>query len=84
MTTIASQRTIFQDGEALTSSDLDAISQNCTRRAWEHPGYADLIGYDLFNAIVSTDYERILEASSGTSYARSLGVFTVGGGSSPP
>lgn len=86
------ERTIFgngdgsSDGRVLTDTDLNAISNNCTRRAWEVPGFSDILALDQMQEIVngSDDYDSIFSpASPYTPFGRIAGVFTSGGGLSP-
>jgi hypothetical protein len=77
MTTYAhgSERTIFADGEGITSSDLNQISLNSSQRAWEYPGYADILAFDACPG--AGDFQAF---SSDLSEGRYGGVFTLGGG----
>ena len=75
---IGSNRTIFADGEGITSCDLTDISKNAIRRAWEVPGVADLVAFDLLDAT----YNGAM-ASATALKGRNTGVFTVGGGLCP-
>lgn len=81
MSVTSSQRTVFSvptDGFAITASDLDDISLNGTRRAWEVPGYADLLGFDQMDGA----YDSVFSGDTYTR-ARSHGVFVRGGGLIP-
>lgn len=73
-----SNRTIFSDGEGLTSGDLTDISKNAIRRAWEIPGVADLVAFDLLDAT----YNGAMVSATALK-GRNTGVFTVGGGLCP-
>ena len=71
-------RTIFADGESITSGDLNDISKNAIRRAWEVPGVADLVAFDQMPGTYN-DAFKSATALDGRNY----GVFTVGGGLCP-
>jgi hypothetical protein len=86
------ERTIFGngdgtlDGRIVTDTDLNAISNNLTRRAWEVPGYADILAFDQMQAIVNGDenYDDVFTSQSPyTPYGRIAGVFTRGCGLEP-
>lgn len=83
MSIIASIRTFFSPGEGITSDDLNAISLNTTRRAWEAPGYAYLTGFDEVSASGLRSYADAFDGDSSAMYARMRGVFTVGRGLEP-
>jgi hypothetical protein len=69
------------DGRIICDTDLNSISNNMTRRAWEVPGYAKLLGFDQ---IETGGYGSIFNADTApTCYARARGVFTIGGGLEP-
>jgi hypothetical protein len=87
MSITSTERTYFgdetgADGRAITDVDLNAISNNMTRRAWEIPGYADIIAFDQIEQTDAIDYAMIWQAYN-SSNARSGGVFTRGGGLQP-
>jgi hypothetical protein len=73
---VGSNRTTFQDGEAIASQDLTQIGLNASQRAWETPGFANLLAFDL----PGSSYDIIFDTTSSVMYGRRLGVFTVGGG----
>lgn len=86
MSVISSRRTVFtvpSEGFAIVGQDLDDISLNGTRRAWEMPGYADLLGFDQPDDIYgsATIYQDVFDGTFAR--ARQWGVFTKGGGISP-
>lgn len=82
MSVIGSQRTTFgdetgADGRVITDTDLNEISRNMTRRAWEFPGYAGLIGFDQVGSSYTGAFEGLLI------YSRIRGVYTYGEGLKP-
>lgn len=83
MSIIASNRTFFSDGESIISEDLNAISVNMTRRAWDAPGYAQLVGFDEISPSGMRPYGDAFDGDSSAMYARKRGVFTVGRGLTP-
>ena len=70
-----SNRTIFADGEGITSGDLTDISKNAIRRAWEIPAVADLMAFDL----TDVSYSAAMKSATALK-GRNLGVFTIGAG----
>lgn len=86
MTITSTQRTIFgdgtgADGRVIADADLNEIGNGATRRAWEVPGYANLLGFDQ---VTSTDYDTVFfNGTAEYKYGRARGVFTVGGGLQP-
>jgi hypothetical protein len=68
-------RTIIDDGAAITSTDLTSIGKFSSQRAWDAPGYAGLLAFDLVNSLYGDVTSGVAAASGLTS-----GVFTVGGG----
>lgn len=71
-------RTIFADGEGITSGDLTDIAKNLTRRAWEVPGVGGLVAFDQ----VAGTYGSAIYSGT-TIQGRNAGVFTIGGGLCP-
>lgn len=85
MSTIGSHRTSFgdesgTDGRVLTDTDLNAISKNMTRRAWEIPGYAGLVGFDELSITVVRSYADAFDIGAVPMFARIRGVYTFGRG----
>lgn len=83
MSIIGSHRTVFgdesgTDGRALTDIDLNNVSVNMTRRAWEVPGYASLIGHGEIGSSAASDYSTVFAGTS--QRALKYGVFTIGRG----
>lgn len=84
-------RTIFgdesgADGRALTDKDFNDISRNGSRRAWEVPGFADLMAFDLLEMeVASKSYGAMFMGDlSVLGYsARKTGCFVRGGGLVP-
>ena len=64
----------FAAGVGLSSVDLDQISVLASQRAWEAPGWANLLAFDL----IGQTYSDIFLGA--VTYASKYGVFTVGGG----
>lgn len=73
-----SNRTIFSDGEGITSGDLNDISKNAIRRAWEVPGVAGLMAFDQVAATYADAFKSVSVIQG-----RNAGVFTIGGGLCP-
>lgn len=85
MSVIGSQRSIFgdetgADGRVITDTDLNAISVNATRRAWEAPGYAGLMGFDEISSSGVRSYSDAFDGDTSALYSRMRGVFTIGRG----
>ena len=66
---------LFNDGEEVVQGDFNALQNALTERAWEIPGYHDLVAFDQFG----TDYNTALIGGDGRKY----GVYTKGGGLLP-
>lgn len=84
MSGTGTERTIFgdeagTDGRAITDTDLNAIGNSATRRAWEVPGYAELIAFDQ---IADPSYDSVFGGGASIMSLKS-GVFTRGGGLAP-
>ena len=70
---------LFNDGEQVVETDINAL-QNClTERAWEVPGIADLTAFDEFGQT----YTSAFSDNGALWAARNYGVFTRGGGLLP-
>lgn len=85
MSVIGSHRTSFgdesgTDGRVITDTDLNAISKNMTRRAWDIPGYAGLVGFDELSTTVVRSYADAFDIGAVPMYARIRGVYTFGRG----
>lgn len=83
MSVVGSQRSAFgdetgADGRALTDTDLNSIGVNATRRAWEVPGYAHLLGHDEISSSGAVDYSDVFAGTG--SRLLDYGVFTIGRG----
>lgn len=68
-------RTTFADGAGITRNDLDAIGISATQRAWDSPGYASLLAFDLANSTYARIFDNFDDAQG-----LKWGVFTIGGG----
>jgi len=82
---IGSQRTTFgdetgADGRVITDTDLNEISRNMSRRAWEVPGYAGLVGFDELTTTAVRTYADAFSVGAVPMYSRIRGVYTFGRG----
>lgn len=66
------------DGRCPTDTDLNNISRGASRRAWEVPGYAHLLGHDEIGSSGMTDYSDVFAGTD--SRLLNHGVFTIGRG----
>ena len=66
---------LFNDGEEIEETDFNALQNALTLRAWEVPGFADMVAFDQFGS----NYDAVFIGADG----RNGGVFTKGGGLLP-
>ena len=83
MSIIVTPRSFFSAGQGVVAGDFNDISLNTTRRAWEVPGYASLVGFDEVGSSGLRPYADAFDGDVSALYARMRGIFTAGRGLEP-
>ena len=68
---------LFNDGESVEQTDFNGLQNALTLRAWEVPGFADMVAFDQFGG------SHYGPAFGNGGNGRDYGVFTKGGGLLP-